>query len=45
MKFKDIPELLERANKTVYGLGAAVQTNDISKAIQVAHGVRAGTVW
>lgn len=45
MKFKDTDELVERANKTIYGLAAAVWTRDISKAHQIANNVRAGTVW
>ncbi len=45
IKFKDMDELIERANKTIYGLAAGVWTRDISKAHNVAHSVRAGTVW
>ncbi len=45
LKFKDMEELIERANKTIYGLAAAVWTRDIGKAHQVANSVRAGTVW
>ncbi|MGH9581470.1 MAG: aldehyde dehydrogenase family protein [Bryobacteraceae bacterium] len=45
MKFKDTDELVERANKTIYGLAAAVWTRDIGKAHHVANNVRAGTVW
>jgi aldehyde dehydrogenase (NAD+) len=45
MKFKDVDELVDRANKTIYGLAAAVWTRDISKAHRIANDVRAGTVW
>ena len=45
LKFKDMDELIERANKTIYGLAAAVWTRDIGKAHQIANSVRAGTVW
>src|SRR5258708_16136243 len=45
LKFKDISEVVERANKSLYGLAAAVWTQDITKAHAVADGVRAGTVW
>ena len=45
LKFKDMDELIERANKTIYGLAAAVWTRDIGKAHHVANNVRAGTVW
>jgi len=45
LKFKDINEVVERANKSLYGLAAAVWTSDITKAHAIADGVRAGTVW
>ena len=45
LKFKDIDEVIERANKTMYGLAAAVWTRDIGKAHAIANSVRAGTVW
>jgi aldehyde dehydrogenase (NAD+) len=45
LKFNDLDEVIERANRTMYGLAAAVWTRDVSKALAVANGVRAGTVW
>lgn len=45
LKFRDLDEVIERANNTMYGLAAAVWTRDISKALAIANGVRAGTVW
>jgi aldehyde dehydrogenase (NAD+) len=45
LKFKDMDELVDRANKTMYGLAAAVWTRDIGKAHFIANNVRAGTVW
>jgi aldehyde dehydrogenase (NAD+) len=45
LKFKEIDEVVDRANKTMYGLAAAVWTRDISKAHAIADNVRAGTVW
>ena len=45
IKFKNIEEVSERANKTMYGLAAGVWTRDISKALAIANNVRAGTVW
>src|SRR5262249_47583448 len=45
MKFKDIDEVVARANTTDYGLAAAVWTRDIGKAHAIANRVRAGTVW
>lgn len=45
IKFKDMEEVIQRANTTMYGLAAAVWTRDISKAHAIANNVRAGTVW
>ncbi|QSJ14909.1 aldehyde dehydrogenase family protein [Nostoc sp. UHCC 0702] len=45
IKFKDIDEVIQRANSTMYGLAAAVWTKDLNKAHAIAHNVRAGTVW
>ena len=45
LKFKDIDEVIERANNTEYGLGAAVFTKNIDIMHQVTEGVRSGTVW
>ncbi|HEY1377675.1 MAG TPA: aldehyde dehydrogenase family protein [Gemmataceae bacterium] len=45
LKFKDINEVIERGNRTTYGLAAAVWTKDITKAHRIAKSLRAGTVW
>jgi len=45
LKFSKVEEVLERGNRTFYGLAAAVWTKDISKALKLANGLRAGTVW
>jgi aldehyde dehydrogenase (NAD+) len=45
LKFKDLSEVVDRANKSLYGLAAAVWTKDITKAHAIADSVRAGTVW
>ena len=45
LKFKDIDEVIERANATEYGLGAAVFTKNVDIMHQVTEGVRSGTVW
>ena len=42
--FTDIQEAIRQANATPYGLQAAVWTSDITKAIQTARALRAGTV-
>uniref|UniRef100_A0A194AMA0 aldehyde dehydrogenase (NAD(+)) n=1 Tax=Pinctada fucata TaxID=50426 RepID=A0A194AMA0_PINFU len=45
MKFKNMDELIERSHKTIYGLAAAVHTQDLDKAIYLSNSLRAGTVW
>jgi aldehyde dehydrogenase (NAD+) len=45
LKFKDVDEVIERGNRTFYGLAAAVWTKDISKALKLSNALRAGTVW
>ena len=45
LRFKDVDEVVGRANTTDYGLAAAVWTRDIGKAHSIANRVRAGTVW
>jgi aldehyde dehydrogenase (NAD+) len=43
--FESMDDVVERANRTMYGLAAAVWTKDITKATAIANSVRAGTVW
>ena len=45
IKFRDMDDVVQRANRTDYGLAAAVWTKDITKAHAIANNVRAGTVW
>jgi aldehyde dehydrogenase (NAD+) len=45
ISFKSIDEVIARANRTKYGLAAAVWTRDIKKALAVSNSVRAGTIW
>jgi acyl-CoA reductase-like NAD-dependent aldehyde dehydrogenase len=43
--FKDEADALRLANDTSYGLAAAVWTQNLSVALRVSKGIRAGTVW
>jgi len=43
--FKDVDDLIAKANNTEYGLAAGVWTRDIKKAHRTAAALRAGTVW
>ena len=45
LKFKNADEVVDRGNKTFYGLAAAVWTRDVKKAHAIAHRLKAGTVW
>ncbi|KHJ87601.1 aldehyde dehydrogenase family protein [Oesophagostomum dentatum] len=45
IRFDSTKDLIETANNTIYGLAAAVVTNDLDKALHVANSIRAGTVW
>jgi aldehyde dehydrogenase (NAD+) len=45
LTFKNVDEVIERGNRTAYGLAAAVWTRDITKALRLANSLRAGTVW
>jgi aldehyde dehydrogenase (NAD+) len=45
LPFRDLDEVVPRANDTKYGLAAAVWTKNIDKAHLFAEKVKAGTVW
>ncbi|KAF8472252.1 aldehyde dehydrogenase domain-containing protein [Russula ochroleuca] len=45
IKFENEEDVLRQANDSLYGLAAAVFTKDITRGIQFAHSLHAGTAW
>ena len=45
IKFKDEDEVIRMANDSTYGLGGAVWTRDINRAIRVSRGIETGRMW
>ncbi|MCD7989744.1 MAG: aldehyde dehydrogenase family protein, partial [Klebsiella quasipneumoniae] len=45
IKFKDEQEVIDLANESEYGLGGAVWTRDINRALRVARGIDTGRMW
>jgi acyl-CoA reductase-like NAD-dependent aldehyde dehydrogenase len=45
LTYRTVPEAIERANATNYGLGASVWSADPLRAAEVAEKLEAGTVW
>ncbi len=45
IKFHDEAEVIQMANESEYGLGGAVWTKDINRAIRVARAVETGRMW
>jgi aldehyde dehydrogenase (NAD+) len=45
LKFKTLEEVIERANRTSYGLAAGVITKSVNTALVFAEAVEAGSVW
>ena len=43
--FDDLDQVAEQANKNIYGLAAAIWTNDVKKAHTLSRKLRAGIVW
>ncbi|CAA7043357.1 unnamed protein product [Microthlaspi erraticum] len=45
LKFRDVDEVIRRANDTRYGLAAGVFTKNLDTANRVSRALKAGTVW
>lgn len=45
IKFEDDDDVVRQANDTTYGLASAVFSQNIQRALNVGHRIRAGTVW
>ncbi|KAJ7058929.1 aldehyde dehydrogenase [Mycena amicta] len=45
IKFTDEADMIRQANNTLYGLAAAVFSQNMTRAIETAHKIQAGTVW
>ena len=45
LPFKDLDDVIRRANDSVYGLGSGVWTRDLSTAHKMAKRLQAGVVW
>lgn len=45
IKFKTEDEVIKMANDSVYGLGGAVWTRDLNRAIRVSRAVETGRMW
>lgn len=45
LKWRDVEEVIDRANSSAYGLAAAVLTKNIDQALTISNGLRAGVTW
>jgi acyl-CoA reductase-like NAD-dependent aldehyde dehydrogenase len=45
LKFKDVDEVIVRANASEYGLAGAVWSKDVDQALDIARQLETGTVW
>lgn len=45
IRFKDIDDVIERANNSEYGLGGSVHGADLEQATDVAGRIDSGTIW
>jgi aldehyde dehydrogenase (NAD+) len=45
IKFSSVDEVIDMANDSEYGLGGAVWTSNLNRALRVAQGVETGRMW
>ncbi len=45
LKYRDIDEVINRANDSKYGLGGSVWGRDVARATEIAMRIDSGTVW
>jgi acyl-CoA reductase-like NAD-dependent aldehyde dehydrogenase len=45
LRFKDVDDVIRRANDSPYGLAGAVWSRDIDQAIAIAKRLETGNVW
>ncbi len=45
MRWREIDNLIDKANDSPYGLSAGLWTNDLTQAHRIAAAIKAGTVW
>ncbi|KAK2464930.1 hypothetical protein APHAL10511_003006 [Amanita phalloides] len=45
IKFKDEADIIKKANDSIYGLAAYVFSQNITRAIESAHKLKAGSIW
>lgn len=45
IKYKDIDEVIERANRSLFGLGGSIWSGDVALARQLARRLECGTAW
>jgi acyl-CoA reductase-like NAD-dependent aldehyde dehydrogenase len=45
LKFRDVDDVVDRANASPYGLAGAVWSKDVDNAVAIARRIETGTVW